>query len=98
MGSEGGDVLRFRKKPVEVEAWRNDADDNTMPEWAKAAVLIRNDGSFLVNTIEGGLVARPGDWLIRGVQGEVYPCKPDIFEATYEPAGESNDRRTDQAD
>jgi hypothetical protein len=36
--------------------------------------------------LEGRHEARPGDWIIRGVQGELYPCKPDIFEATYEPA------------
>jgi hypothetical protein len=37
-------------------------------------------------TAEGAMIARHGDWIIRGVQGEVYPCKPDIFAATYEPA------------
>jgi hypothetical protein len=38
-----------------------------------------------IRTLEGVMVADPGDWIIRGVQGEFYPCKPDIFEATYEP-------------
>lgn len=38
-----------------------------------------------IETLEGIMVAAPGDWIIRGVQGEFYPCKPDIFEATYEP-------------
>lgn len=37
-----------------------------------------------IQTLEGVMVATPGDWIIRGVQGEFYPCKPDIFEATYE--------------
>ena len=41
---------------------------------------------ILVRTLEGLFVARPGDWIIRGVQGEFYPCKPDIFEQTYEEA------------
>jgi hypothetical protein len=40
-----------------------------------------------IETLEGVMVADPGDWIIRGIQGEFYPCKPDIFEATYEPAG-----------
>lgn len=37
-----------------------------------------------IPTLEGTMTGRPGDWIIRGVQGEFYPCKPDIFEATYE--------------
>ena len=37
-------------------------------------------------TLEGVVIAQPGDWIIRGVKGELYPCKPDIFAATYEPA------------
>jgi hypothetical protein len=41
-----------------------------------------------IHTLEGIMVADPGDWIIRGVQGEFYPCKPDIFEATYEPVEE----------
>ena len=45
------------------------------------------DGPFgiAIETLEGTMTAAPGDWIIRGVQGEFYPCKPDIFEATYEP-------------
>lgn len=38
-----------------------------------------------IDTLEGGHIVCPGDWIIRGVKGEMYPCKPDIFEATYEP-------------
>jgi len=41
---------------------------------------------LIISTLEGEMVAVPGDWIIRGVQGEFYPCKPDIFAATYEPA------------
>lgn len=41
---------------------------------------------LLIPTLEGLHLAKPGDWIIRGVKGELYPCKPDIFEATYEPA------------
>ena len=42
-----------------------------------------------VHTLEGVLVANPGDWIITGIKGERYPCKPDIFAATYEPADEA---------
>jgi hypothetical protein len=42
-------------------------------------------GGIYIPTLEGVVVASPGDWIIRGVKGEFYPCKPDIFEATYEP-------------
>ena len=45
------------------------------------------DGTMLIETLEGVMCATPGDWIIRGVKGELYPCKPDIFAATYEPAG-----------
>lgn len=43
-----------------------------------------------IQTLEGVMYAAPGDWIIKGVQGEFYPCKPDIFEATYEPVGEDS--------
>lgn len=42
--------------------------------------------SMIIPTLEGDMEAQPGDWIIVGVQGEIYPCKPDIFKATYEPA------------
>lgn len=46
---------------------------------------IRRDGDFIyIGTLEGEMCAAPGDWIIRGVKGEIYPCKPDIFAATYE--------------
>lgn len=57
------------------------------------------DGKLFIPTLEGTMCANPGDWIIRGVKGEFYPCKPDIFEATYEPVlagdGWKNDERTD---
>lgn len=43
------------------------------------------EGTLDIPTLEGTMQAKPGDWIIRGVKGEFYPCKPDIFEATYEP-------------
>ena len=44
-------------------------------------------GEVYIPTLEGTMTAKPGDFIIRGVKGEFYPCKPDIFAATYEPAG-----------
>lgn len=46
----------------------------------------RYDDFLYIGTLEGVMVAAPGDWIIRGVKGEIYPCKPEIFAATYEPA------------
>jgi replicative DNA helicase len=48
------------------------------------------DVTLVVRTLEGGMKANRGDWIIRGVKGEVYPCKPDIFEATYEPVSDGD--------
>lgn len=57
--------MKFRKKPVIIEAFRTDEE-------------------FYINTLEGTMKANKGDWIITGVNGEQYPCKPDIFEKTYE--------------
>jgi hypothetical protein len=88
-------VRRFRKKPVEIEAVRtSDAMigaahvDEWLPSWladahARGTVLFLPNG-VQISTLEGAMHAEPSDWIIRGVRGELYPCKPDIFEATYE--------------
>lgn len=57
--------MKFRKKPVVVDAYQTDREMN-------------------IETLEGVMHAEPGDWIITGVNGERYPCKPDIFEKTYE--------------
>lgn len=79
--------MKYRKKPVVIEAWQNDS--SIPPDWIINACgggeLPPGRGSLFISTLEGVMEARPGDWLIRGVKGEVYPCKPDIFAATYEP-------------
>lgn len=77
---------RFRKKPVEVEAIQFDGGEDSWREitdWANE-VWFRVQGGLEIITLEGRMLAAPGDWVIRGVAGEFYPCKPDIFEATYE--------------
>lgn len=77
---------KFRKKPVVIEAWQNVLDDHGVPDWVLAAIVITEDGALIIRTLEGDMKASLNDWIIQGVQGEVYPCKPDIFAATYEPA------------
>lgn len=81
---------KFRKKPVVIEAFRlpgvgEDPDD--FIAWADEvglAFLSDYDEGIAIETLEGTMRADPGDWIIRGVKGEFYPCKPDIFAATYE--------------
>ena len=87
--------MKFRKKPVVIEAfrWTGDIDQTEDPEWI--VDKIRSGDVFFVNsgtsqvfmqitTLEGAMTADIGDWIIKGVKGEIYPCNPDIFEATYE--------------
>lgn len=82
----------YRKKPVEIEAMRLTADNpKDVCDWInrhRTGLRIGYDhtGAVLVETLEGVMRADIGDWVIRGVQGEFYPCKPNIFEQTYEPA------------
>ena len=82
----------FRKKPIVVEAIRFDgtvegvkAVDEFVGEKVTASTFGRPWKWYCYfETLEGTMCAGPGDWIIKGVQGEFYPCKPDIFEATYE--------------
>lgn len=82
----------YRKKPVTVEVMGPLSADNlhAVAEWCGARVAPTNpfdgvDGLVLIPTLEGLMTASIGDYIIKGVQGEFYPCKPDIFAATYEP-------------
>ena len=87
-------MSKFRKKPVVIEAFRfmgGFSYDEMLIDWGEsfAAVAKFEMGELTIRTLESHkapLTASLGDWIIRGVQGEFYPCKPDIFEATYEPA------------
>jgi hypothetical protein len=79
--------MKFRKKPVVIEAtqWFKDGDHPAVRAWDKGGHVYPN-GTPLIDTLEGELRVSPGDWIITGVKGEHYPCKPDIFAATYDPA------------
>jgi hypothetical protein len=79
----------YRKKPVVVEAIQFDGSEDSQREivnWTmgKAEGWVDHEYHLVIRTLEGDHRASPGDWIIRGVQGEFYPCKPDIFEQTYE--------------
>ncbi|NQD40531.1 hypothetical protein [Glutamicibacter halophytocola] len=87
--------LKFRKKPVTIEAMQlSPSNREELFKWASSQTPLghlvpvvpkmRTIGQMLIHTLEGTMTAIPGDWIIRGVQGEFYPCKPEIFEQTYE--------------
>lgn len=80
--------MKYRKKPVVIEAMLFDGTLSNAQEIAKwAGHPFDWSGSpdvLMIPTLEGTMTACEGDYIIKGVQGEFYPCKPDIFEATYE--------------
>lgn len=103
-------VAKYRKKPVVIEAFRYEPDAPGMTEYVESLPDVREDFSrggepgyantphqcLYIDTLEGTHRADPGDYIITGVQGERYPCKPDIFEATYEPVEDAVSRKADQ--
>lgn len=95
-------MAKYRKKPLVIEAIRNDGAWPPVVAWLTdlaggrfggfafqpggSPPITRNpDGTLNIVTLEGTMRVALGDWIIRGVAGELYPCKPDIFKATYEP-------------
>lgn len=81
--------MKYRKKPVVIEAVRFDGTDESC-EWLlpqlESGEVGRACNKLHINTLEGVMTAEVGDYIIRGVNGEFYPCKPDIFHKTYEIA------------
>lgn len=79
--------MKFRKKPVVIEAvqWNGFMSDiidflgHDLPTYGPPY-----NGALRISTLEGDMVCTFGDWIIKGVKGEIYPCKPDIFDMTYE--------------
>ncbi|RCX22912.1 hypothetical protein DFP94_101501 [Fontibacillus phaseoli] len=92
---------KYRKKPAVIDAfrWTGDADQTEDPEWIideirAGAVWFYTEerGTFMqIRTLEGDMQVSPGDYITRGVAGEIYPCKPEIFEATYEEVRNSGE-------
>jgi len=92
-------MSKYRKKPVVIEAQKFDGTWESVNEWLTALgydedgdgtdggpAMWMDGGQLVIATLEGDLTASPGDMIIRGVQGEFYACKPDIFAETYEAA------------
>lgn len=88
---------KYRKKPVVIEAMQWWASRGSWAaieavRWIEDSggeyVIDPADGALYIVTLEGNMRVSDGDYIIRGVQGEFYPCKPDIFEATYEEVAE----------
>lgn len=84
--------MKYRKLPVEVEVIKYQAElgNNRVMNWlsqqgANVGDWTFHDGEITIPTLEGKMKVSDGDWIIRGVKGEYYPCKPDIFAETYEP-------------
>ena len=90
-------ALKYRKIPVEIEAMQftdetkdqvlNFVTCNCSPNHR----IKTSESILIIQTLEGNMTACLGDWIIKGVQGEFYPCKPDIFELTYEKVENSHD-------
>lgn len=92
-------VKNYRKKPVVIQAIQLTKDNvrevynflhgapisNFRDKWENYEDIVKRDG-MKIETLEGTMRADLGDWIIKGIGGEFYPCKPDIFEKTYEPA------------
>jgi len=83
---------KYRKKPIVIEAWQWMPDENQEQMPPAPSHLLKSRLSFWgihkgwkLKTLEGWYMLTPGDYLICGVKGEWYPCKPDIFDLTYEP-------------
>jgi len=91
-------MAKFRKKPVVIEAvqWLGFNLDELLaiiapaldPNDIRQRVEMVDSETLAIHTLEGKMHARINDWIIKGVKGELYPCRPDIFKATYESAGE----------
>lgn len=84
--------MKFRKKPVIVDAVQylggEESQDAVCDFMSRSIGVVNN--KIIIDTLEGDMEASPGDWIIKGINGEYYPCKPDIFEKTYEPVLENN--------
>lgn len=87
-------IKTFRKKPVIIQAVQFDGTNaDFIAEWAgRPPILSAHAGEVIVQTLEGQMKADVGDWIIRGVKGEFYPCKPDIFDTTYEQVSHTEAR------
>lgn len=79
-------MKKFRKKPVEIEAvqWKGQNSGEIQDFTGRDFSFINSDGNLIIKTVVGQLKVDKNDWIIKGIKGEFYPYKPDIFEATYD--------------
>ena len=77
-------IKKFRKKPVIIESVQWDGTNGEVIKEFVKSDYTENGNELIIHTLEGDMTASLGDWIIKGVKGEFYPCKPDIFENTYE--------------
>ena len=82
--------MKYRKKPIVIEAeqWHPEQEEGRefIGGWSNGVYMTSDSKTgYAIDTLEGSHEVTPGDWIITGVKGEKYPCKPDIFEMTYEP-------------
>jgi hypothetical protein len=89
--------MKFRKKPVVIEAFQLTKDFLMETCTDSKGLKMNGDGTISIPTLEGEMLANIGDWIITGVKGERYPCKPDIFEATYERVEEAGVKKGREA-
>ena len=94
--SREDEIMKYRKKPVCIDAikWLGDNIYELNQFMGREGYYIRNDQLY-IETLEGTLHAGIGDYIIRGIKGEYYPCKPDIFYETYEPVDDKSDIEPD---
>lgn len=95
-GIAGGDVVRFSPEYRKDMKWEGDIVRYYRDPYVPGEKPCKHCNQIMhnhgwIDTLEGGHIVCPGDWIITGVKGEHYPCKPDIFEQTYEPVGENNE-------
>lgn len=78
--------MKFRKRPIVIEAVQfvDSTPESELLALLEGTAWHMEMSGIVIHTLEGDMLANRGDWIIRGVKGELYPCKPDIFAATYE--------------
>ena len=77
--------MGYRKKPIEIEAWKWTGNIEDMPGFLFEIMGVGvEDSELIIETLEGVMVANVGDWILQGVEGELYPCKNSVFKKTYD--------------
>jgi hypothetical protein len=85
-------MKQYRKKPIIIEAVQYDDSMRVTGDLPDGVYIVpTHEGDMpVIHTLEGDMIVRRGDYIIRGIKGELYPCKPDIFEASYDAVDSEN--------